>query len=70
GTRFGIGRDCKATSAYIVNLRNIAVGDEIVLNMMQQKPEFFANDIADNPLNAPATPKNQNIAPKSTELPF
>jgi hypothetical protein len=74
GTRMAPGRDSKATSAYIVNLHEIPVQDELkfAIDFQLNESSLFDNPdgAQENMFSSPATPGGKNNDKDKDNLPF
>ncbi|MGI0106706.1 DNA primase [Salinimicrobium sp. WS361] len=75
GTRMAPGKDSKSTSAYVVNIQEIPIKDEIkfAIDFQLNENSLFANPQDEDQEKmsfSPATPGNKNINKDGDELPF
>jgi len=74
GTRMAPGRDSKATSAYIVNIQEIPIKDEIkfAVDFQLNEHSLFANQVGSqgDAFSPPATPEDKKTGKEADELPF
>ncbi len=75
GTRMAAGRDSKATSAYIVNINEIPIKDEIkfAVDFQLNEHSLFANPDtgqSGDMFSPPATPDKKNNSKGKDDLPF